>query len=101
MEKECCGKHCGEKTGLKKGMGWNRYYITEKEMIKEQLFCQDCYENYTKEHCNSCNELLEYSELKYKIGGVYGNSINPCNQFFCKKCIIDLSKIDYDEDEWR
>ncbi len=101
IEQECCGKNCGEKNGLKLGMGWNRYHTNKNEMITNQLFCVDCFYIYTSENCKSCDELLPYTELKFAEGGAFGNSTNNSKQFFCKKCFDEIIKIDYDPDEWK
>ncbi len=100
-EQICCGKHCDETKGLKSGMGWNRYFVSTKDLIKEQLFCEYCYDIYTKQQCLGCCETYSYKNMKYITGSGFGKENGDYNNFFCKSCVDSISSYDIDEDEYR
>lgn len=92
-EGECCGKHCDETNNLKLAMGWNRYHLNEDEMITEQLFCEDCIEEYTTSKCKGCSETYKYTEMKYRNGGNFGEALYGHNDFYCIPCITQINSI--------
>jgi hypothetical protein len=96
----CCGKHCDETEGLKLGMGWNRWHSSVKDMITEQLWCENCYKDCVGSECKSCSEYFPYTEMTYKEGGGFGEACYCYDQFFCKSCVASISSIDYDLDEY-
>ena len=96
-DEECCGKHCSETNNLTLAMGWYRYASNEYEMIKEQLFCELCIEDYTTSRCKACSETYKYTEMKYKTGGRFGEDNNS---FFCIACIKYINSVEIDPDEY-
>ena len=86
----CCGKHCSETDGLKLGFGWNKYNLSKSEMITEQLYCEECYLEYTHSNCKACGNKYLYTEMKYKDGDGFGESLYGHNDFFCKDCVQDI-----------
>ena len=83
---KCCGENCEETNNLKFEYGWNRNYTNKLDMKMKQLWCVDCYEEYTYYPCKRCEIIYCYEEL-----GFYKNNklINDCDEklFFCVDCI--------------
>jgi hypothetical protein len=101
-EDECCnGKNCDEKKGLNMGMGWNRYYSTKDDMLTEQMFCGNCYDNYVYSNCKSCGEKYPYTEMEYKNGGAFGKATYEYTNYFCEDCVNNINSVDYDPAEYR
>jgi hypothetical protein len=97
QQEECCGKHCDETKNLTKAMGWNRYHFSKEDMITEQLFCENCIEEYTTEKCKSCGEIYKYTEMKYRYGGNFGEGLYGHDDFFCVPCIKYINEVDVGE----
>jgi hypothetical protein len=98
-EPECCGKHCDETEGLKLGMGWNRWHSSVKDMITDQLWCENCYKDCVGRECKSCSEYYPYTEMTYHKGGAFGEPCMDLAMFFCKSCVDKINSIDYYPDE--
>jgi hypothetical protein len=99
-ESECCGKHCDETEGLKLGMGWNRWHSSVKDMITDQLWCENCYKDCVGRECKSCSEYYPYTEMTYHKGGAFGEPCMDLAMFFCKSCVDKINSIDYNPDEY-
>lgn len=97
----CCGKYCEETKGLKLGMGWYRHHSSVCDMITEQLFCENCFDEFTGHECKGCSEYYPYSQMTYKEGGAFGEALYCYDQFFCKSCVDDIESILYDTDEYK
>ncbi len=97
----CCGKNCDETKGLKLGMGWNLYHFTTADMITEQLWCENCANEYMGHACKGCREYHPYTEMTYQEGGAFGDACYCYDQFFCKLCVDTIKSIDYDPDEYK
>ena len=98
-EPECCGKHCSQTKNLKLVMGWNRLHFTEKEMITEQLFCEDCIEEYTTSKCKGCSDTYKYTDMEYRDGGNFGEALYGHDDFFCKSCIKHINSLEIEGEE--
>lgn len=98
---ECCGKHCDETNGLKLGMGWYRYHLSVADMIQSQLWCEYCYTNNTGHKCKECSEYYPYTEMTYQEGGAFGKACYGYDQYFCKRCVVNIKSIDYNPDEYK
>ena len=88
-EDECFGKHCCNTENLKLGKCWSRI----KQATTEELICEECWEQETKQKCVACCETYTHDQLKlmpeqYPWGscsdGAYYN-------FFCVDCIKDIN----------
>lgn len=92
-EPECCGKHCGSTKNLKLGLAFNPdHYGNVNPMYKEQLFCNYCYDDWTKKECKGCSESHNYIDLEYRTGYPWGNETYKYDSLFCKSCIDDINK---------
>jgi len=88
----CCGKYCEENINLKKGMGWNKWHLRVETMITEQIYCPDCYDQYTSHKCMGCTVVHNYTDMDYKEGGIFGEPLYGYDQFYCKPCVSSLEK---------
>jgi len=88
-EDECFSKHCCNTENLKLGKCWSR----TKQATTEELICEECWEQETKQKCVACCETYTHDQLKlmpeqYPWGscsdGAYYN-------FFCVDCIKDIN----------
>jgi hypothetical protein len=90
---ECCGKHCDQTKNLKLGLAFNPdHYGNVNPMYKEQLFCNYCYDDWTKKECKGCSESHNYIDLEYRTGYPWGNETYKYDSLFCKSCIDDINK---------
>ena len=96
----CSGKYCENTKNLKLEKGWYRYHFKVEDMIKEQLFCEECIKEYTISKCKGCSETYKYTEMEYRDGGAFGEALYGHDDFFCKPCIVNINNVEYDPDEW-
>lgn len=93
---KCYAKNCEETHGLKIGTGWNRWYglLRNEEMLVEEYYCEDCFEEYTTEKCRGCDKKHKFIDMTY-IEDKKG--INPWESFFCGDCSMTKTKIETNE----
>ena len=93
VKPKCFGKHCDESKNLRKYQCFNRYYITEDDIIQEKSLCDDCaaIDGYVHTKCWACSNTYTYTQMML-LGGAGFTSTYKDKRWFCNACIKDINK---------
>jgi hypothetical protein len=61
-------------------MGWNRYHSWGGDMVAEMLFCDYCFDDYTRRPCKKCGECCQIADM------VCHDEDPGWDDFLCKAC---------------